>query len=340
MKILHEVNQLDIGGVEKVIRNIIKHDNKNEHSIVSYRDGAYRDELEKAGAKIFIVDKDDMDLSADVVHIHTGGDDSKLARYLGVNCPDLPIIETIHSPVRSRVSPKLLRKRIGVCKAVADMNENCEFIYNGLDINDFDNSSLKDLRSELGISPEAIVVGRLGRLGRDKGIEEWMLTVYRLQQAGHDIVPLIVGSSSADDTKYYGRLRLMAESLPLKNVVWVSNTLDIYNHLAIMDIFLYPSPTEGFGLVFAEAMLAGCLVVTYKTPVTWELFAGYAILTEKSIPALVDGVIKALKPDVRSVFSGLPYDFVRSDYNAEEMSQQYQELYERCHADSNVGCRS
>lgn len=347
MKIVHEVNQLDFGGVEKVIRNLIKYDLKNEHTVIAYRDGAYRSELEKVGAKIFLLENenDKVDIEVDLVHIHTGGGDSKMARQMGSRVPKsgkFPVIETIHSPVRSIIPAEFITQRVGVSKAVAAMNHGCEYIHNGLDIDELEDGPRVDphnVRLALSIPLEATVVGRLGRLGRDKGIEEWLLAVYRVQQEGHDIWPVIVGDASKEDQRYLGSMKLMAQSLPIKNIQWIGNKNDIMNYLQIMDIFLYPSATEGFGLVFAESLLACCTVVAYKTDVTHELFAGYAILTDNNVLALTEGLKKALIPEMRNAFSGIGHDFVKSEYDAERMSQNYQELYERCNANLNVNSR-
>lgn len=333
MKIYHECNQLSTGGVERIIRNIIKFDKVNEHAIISYKDGDYRHELEKVGGRILLLEKesDMIDEEADIFHIHTGGGDSRLARQLG---GDFPVIETIHSPVRSIIPAEFIRQRIGVCKAVSALNHDCETIYNGLDIKELEEVMWDPevMRESLGIPKDAVVIGRLGRLGRDKGLEEWLLAIYKIQMAGHNVWPVIVGGPGKGDDRYFGSVKLMAESLPVKNIKFVGHKTDIMNYLQIMDIFLYPSPTEGFGLVFAEAMMAGCTVVAYNTPVTMELFGGYGILTENNIPALVEGIKRALLPEIRNEFLGISSDFVRSEYDAKRMSEQYQELYERCNA--------
>lgn len=329
MKIVHEINQLDFGGVEKVVRNLIKYDKKNEHSIISYRDGAYRQELEKVGANIVLLQNknDTVDMEADVIHIHTGGGRSELAERLGKN---FPIIETIHSPVRSVVDGNCVFQRIGVSKAVAEMNTDCDFIHNGLDMSEIEpTEDANVIRSELGIGHDELVIGRLGRLGRDKGIEEWLLACYELQKMGKEFVPVIVGSASKEDERYVAQLKLMAECLPVKNIKWVGHKPDVMNYLQIMDIFMYPSLTEGFGLVFAEAIMAGCVVAAWETKVTHELFGGYAVLTKPTIKDLVHGVVKLFDPTYRSEFSGMSQDFVRSEYDAQKMSEQYQELYER-----------
>jgi len=96
-----------------------------------------------------------------------------------------------------------------------------------------------------------------------------------------------------------------------------------------MDTFLYPSSTEGFGLVFAEAMLNEALVVAYKTDVTNELFGGYALLVEQNIRSLIDGVERSLKQSIRDTILPLAYDRIIKDFDAIDMVAQYKELYEQ-----------
>lgn len=329
-QIVHELNQLDYGGVEKVIKNIIKYDKVNQHTILTYKDGPFRKEFEDIGAKVVMPNPDgDLDMEADIIHIHSGGGISQMATNLG---EAFCVIETIHSPVRSPMHDKCIRQRVGVCDAVSKMNSNCITIKNGIEIVDHELESIVTLKKELGIPEGLPVVGRLGRIGPDKGLEDWLLTCYRLQQNGYKFVPLIVGGEArGHEGKYIGRLKLIAESLPVKGIVWAGHRTDIENMFQLMDVFLYPSPTEGFGLVFAEAILSGCVVVTYNTPVTLELFGGYSILTKQSIHSLVQGVECALtSEDLKMEISGIGPDFIRSEYSAKRMSKDYQDLYERC----------
>lgn len=338
MKIVHEVNQLDFGGVEKVVRNIIKFDKKNEHHIITYKDGAYRPELEAVGAKITVLageDDDDIDVEADVIHIHSGGDISNLAHSIGHL---FPVVETIHSPIRSPNPSHLIFQRVGVSGAVAKMNDRAITIHNGLDFEEMvPKFEKEEIIKRMGWDPNRPIIGRLGRVGMDKGLEEWILACYHLQQQGYNFTPLIIGSEARGAKGYRGKLKLMCESLPLKNVVWMSNQKDICDYMQCMDVFLYPSATEGFGLVFVEAMHNGCVVVSYDTDVNREIIGGYSVLVkqEKGIYGLVDGIKKALMPEYRDEVQGMQDSFVHSEYDAERMSEDYQELYERCNADFN-----
>lgn len=333
MKIVHELNQLDFGGVEKIIRSIIKHDKVNEHTVLAYKPGPFKSKLEEVGAKVILMPEDDLDLEADVIHTHCGGGRSRLADHLA---GDFVIIETIHSPVRSPMGSDIITQRIGVSDAVSRMNDRCATILNGLEYDEIEPTRFRDeVREELGIHPSQIVIGRLGRVGRDKGLEDWLLMCGELQARGYDIVPLVVGGEARGCDGYIGKLKLMAECLPVKNVVWTGHHDDIGNYLQCMDVFLYPSPTEGFGLVFAEAMYNNCAVVTWQTPVTFELFGGYAVMVPQKdgIIGLVDKMEDLLThPEYMSEIAGNGRIFVESEYQAQRMSEQYQEAYERSYA--------
>lgn len=329
MKIVHEVNQLDFGGVEKIVRNIIKFDKKNEHSIAGYKDGEYRKELEDVGATIHILDPEgDINIAADIVHIHSGGAPSILAQDLQ---GEFPVIETIHSPVRSANVGGLVSVRVGVSEAVSKLNANCRTIKNGLDFEDMQpTKSIIEVKNELSLPIDVPVIGRLGRVGEDKGLEDWLLTCYELQQEGVNFVPLVVGGAARGKEDYIGKLKLLADSLPVKGVVWVGNQTEIANYLQIMNVFLYPSPTEGFGLVFCEAVHAGCMVVSYETEVTREIIGGYSVLTKKEdgVAGLVEGVKTAMNQGLKDDILGMQVSFVEDEYQAERMSKDYQDLYE------------
>lgn len=328
MKIVHELKQLDFGGVERIVSNLIKFDKENEYSIIAYKDGPFKEVLKKNGAKVYIAGKEDLDLSADIMHIHSGGDISKLGCELGEK---FPVIETIHSPVRSAMPDKFICQRVGVTNAVSKMNKNCKTIYNGLDIDSLiPTLSSENIKKKLGIPQGIPVIGRLGRLGRDKGIEDYLITCRKLQCEGLEFIPLIVGDEARNHDGYVGKVKLMAECLDIKNIKFIGHQADVANYFQIMDTFLYPSPTEGFGLVFAEAMLNQSMVVTYKTDVTHELFSGYAILTEKSINGLAEGVRRSLQQHFRDSILPIAFDRIIQDFNVINMVNQYKDLYEQC----------
>jgi len=327
MKIVHELMQLDFGGVERVIGNLVKFDKDNEYTIAAYKDGPFRKVLEENGAKVIMIGEKEVDLAADVIHIHTGGGVSKMGCELS---GQFPIIETIHSPIRSPMLDKHVNQRIGVTDSVSKMNSNCKTIYNGVDIDSLiPTLSPENIKKQIGI-PEGIpIIGRLGRIGRDKGVEDYLIACRYLQQSGLDFIPLVVGGEARDHYGYVGKMKLMAECLDIKNIKFIGHKDDVSNYLQIMDTFLYPSPTEGFGLVFAEAMLNESFVVTYKTNVTYELFGGYSILVDNNIESLVQGAKTSFNQNLKDSVLPIARERIMQDFDAINMVTQYKELYEQ-----------
>jgi len=328
MNILHELNQLEYGGVERMIANLIKFDKKNKHSILAYQDGPFREELKDV--EIIIAPKEkgkELDFETDLIHIHSGGAVSELAMSVGKG---FPIIETIHSPIRSPMRSELIAQRVGVTDVVSKLNHDCITIHNGLDFLEImPTKEPEDIKKELGIKEGLPVIGRLGRIGEDKYLEEWLLVCNYLQRMGLEFIPLIIGDETIGLNGYIGKLKLMAASLPVKNVIWAGHKVDVANYLQIMDVFLYPSATEGFGLVYVEAMFNDAVLVTYENEVSKEIAAGYSILTGPSIEDLAMGVIKGLDINMKDAITSVARGWVEGEFNAEQMVEKYGELYER-----------
>jgi hypothetical protein len=238
MNIVHELNQLEYGGVEKVIRNLIKFDSENKHRVITYKDGPFKKEFEAIGAEVIFMPKEGtIDLDADILHVHSGGAVSEMAMSLG---KAFTVIETIHSPIRSPMTKEFITQRVGVTEVVSRMNENCVTIHNGVDFSTLmETKTREEIRAELGIDNGATVVGRLGRVGKDKCMEEWILACYYLQQRGINIVPMIVGAEAQGLDGYIGKLKLMAASLPVKNIIWAGHKDDVANYLRQRDSDLY-----------------------------------------------------------------------------------------------------
>ena len=352
MRILHELNQLEMGGAERIVQSIIMHDDNNEHTVYSYKDGPMKKPLESSGAKVIIEDgKTEIDIDTDIIHIHTGGDVSKIATAVD---GQIPVIETIHSPVVSAVRDEFVTVRVGVSGTITKLNRKCRTIWNGVNIKRLNllgpsfaickgtvgyaagvkvTEEVKEYTSCRGyhkIPSNAFVIGRLGRLGYDKCLEEFLVTCHEVQKMdfGKDVHVLIVGDSASNSHGYLAKLKVMVASLPVKNVHFLPAITEVGWAYEAMDLFLYPSPGEGFCLVIAEAMACGVPVVTWETPLTKELFDGCAILTEHSIEALKRNVVFLMTHEaIRDSFAGMGEERAHADYVSEIMSQKYQDLY-------------
>ncbi len=139
---------------------------------------------------------------------------------------------------------------------------------NGIDINKFDYSNKeiwkKQIRQEYNIPDNKIILGFLGRVGKDKGFEELMAAFKSLKSKYPDIVLLYVGPNEKPDTVNSEYLKYFEEC---PDIIYTGGWVDdAERYLSAMDIFLFPSYREGFGNVVIEAEAMGVPVVVSDIP--------------------------------------------------------------------------
>ena len=319
-KIVHLVNQLTVGGVENVILNIQKF-GKHNLFVMSPKYGLMAEELNKAGANVFIRSYNDIltslnTMKPDIIHCHTNGGFVPV----GVNFPIVPkpkVITTIHNPAAYQMSTEDVR--VSVSKTVASMAQNTTTIINGIDIDKYKTPSknIQKIKDYYGFNKP--IVGRIGRLCSEKNIVDSILVAERLQE--YDFV--IVGNSSDD---YLQKCQRFVKDLKLDNVYFLLEQRD--NLYQLFDVFLYPSMYEGVGLVFLEAMVNKIPVVTYNFGVAREIINnnvnGYLVE-----PHSINGLCNAVKKAMNKETTENGYMTVLNNYDAKRMAKEYNDLYDK-----------
>lgn len=133
--------------------------------------------------------------------------------------------------------------------------EKFTVIHSGVDLRRFlaDRSLPAGTETELGISPEATVVGTVGRLTAVKGQEVLIRAVSEPIRRGERLFLVLLGE---------GELRRELEQLTLrmgieKNVRFLGWRPDVARIMTACDIVCLPSHNEGMGKVLVEAMALG-----------------------------------------------------------------------------------
>lgn len=108
-----------------------------------------------------------------------------------------------------------------------------------------------EIRNELGIGEDEFVFGFVGRLTRDKGVNE-MLEAFRKIDDKSKL--LIVGVREGTDTLEPELWNYAEEN---DRVIILDFKNDIERYYSAMDLLLLPSYREGFGMVIAEAAAVG-----------------------------------------------------------------------------------
>ncbi len=117
-----------------------------------------------------------------------------------------------------------------------------------------------EVRRELGYSDSDFIFGFVGRITRDKGINE-ILAAYRPLQKSAKL--LFVGSAEGLDTLDQA---LLTEARANKNIQFHDSVRDIERYFAAIDVLLLPSYREGFGNVIIEAAACGTPAIISDIP--------------------------------------------------------------------------
>lgn len=222
-------------------------------------------------------------MAADVVHansIRAGLLAVPAARLIGV-----PLVVHLRDRLpRSRVADASLQFiAMGAQVVVANSRYTAEglravtghgrlaVVYNPVDCARFDRSQLDrdGIRTQLGLSPDALVLAVIGQITPWKGQHEAVRALGRLRQGGSEAHLLIVGEpkfvSSAtrhDNVRYYSELRgLIAAEGVADRVQLLGERSDIPAIMGALDGLLVPSWEEPFGRVVIEAMALGVPVL-------------------------------------------------------------------------------
>ena len=134
------------------------------------------------------------------------------------------------------------------------------YIQNGIDL---DHVRLTrrpaDLRADLGLAPDAPVIGTMGRLVPVKGLDLFLRAARLIRDRRPDARFVIAGSGPLESS-----LRALAGTLDLPDVLFLGHRNDSCDVLGLMDVFALPSLNEGIPMVLLEALALARPVVASR----------------------------------------------------------------------------
>ncbi|MCK9684962.1 glycosyltransferase [Scleromatobacter humisilvae] len=151
-----------------------------------------------------------------------------------------------------------------------------------------DESDAGDLRAELGLRHDQMLVGSLGRLNQAKGMD-FLIAAFRAK-APADAVLAILGEGEE-----MGALQRLADGDPRVRLLGFRS--DVNAALGAMDLFVSASREEAFPLAILEAMRAGVPVISSATQGPLEMLAGQPaqIVPIGDVPALGEAIAATLE---------------------------------------------
>lgn len=291
IKVLHIIKSLGRGGAEMLLPETLKLHDKEKfefHYIyfLPWKDQMVR-AIEDAGGKVTCFEaKDNIRLllqykriigyskehKIDIIHCHlpwAGFVGRLVYRSIGI-----PVIYTEHNmQERYHIATKTINKKtfnsqslaFGVSQDVTNsINKNIKpklpvkTLLNGVNTESFQKTGASEIKRELGIPENAIVVGNVAVFRFQKRLVEWLQVIKELRRRNSNICGIIVGAGPLEE-----EIKNEWKALKLENIVFFPGLkTDVKPYFEAMDIFMMSSSFEGLPIALLEAMSMECAVVS------------------------------------------------------------------------------
>lgn len=201
-------------------------------------------------------------------------------------------------------------------------------IENGLDLNEFvlplDPVAKK---RQLGLDSCGPIVGTMGRLSWDKGLDCFLEAAVRVSTAYPNVQFLIVGDGEARKN-----LELLARKLSISpQTIFTGFRPDSLEILTLMDVFVLPSPHEAMPYTVLEAMAFEKPVVAIESTGAQDVVqqGETGLLVPPQDPeALAIAIVALLRDRAKSQAMGLAgREVVESQFTLAQMVRRTEELY-------------
>ncbi|MCX7610024.1 MAG: glycosyltransferase family 4 protein [Ignavibacterium sp.] len=170
--------------------------------------------------------------------------------------------DLLHNFLYNRVSKAFAISNVikkNLLETTSLKEDKIEIVYNGIDTKKFNPeiSDRKKIRNEFNIEDTELLIGMLARFTPGKGHEEFLQAAKILSKKFSNLKFIIVGEASRGEDDYAYNIKLLAKRLDLRNVIFTGFRNDTVDVLSAMDIFVFPSHSEAFGIALAEALSIG-----------------------------------------------------------------------------------
>ena len=282
MKILHITTHLNLGGIVSYLSSVaIELKRKGYDIIVASSGGHIQDVLSRNSIKHIhiplntkseispkvwfsysILEKYLIDNPVDLIHAHT-----RVAQVLAALLSRkfrIPVVTTCHGFFRPRWHRRKFpcwgNKVIAISNQVKQHlikdfgvdERNVVLIHSGIDTQKYKTLGIlekENLKKEIGIKQNHLVVGSAGRFSTVKGLDYFLKAIPHVLKEHENVTFLLIGYGRDEE-----RLRKISKDLKLGDkLIFYNPEKDIGYYLGVLDVFIAPSIQEGLGLSILEA---------------------------------------------------------------------------------------
>lgn len=249
------------------------------------------------------------------IHIHNDGEIGE-TELMKINAADCYIANTQYE------------KDQLVLKGVDD--EKIKVIGTGIDVNEYevDENKINDFKQKYKIKDDDIVIGYVGSIKSGKGVDILVEAFIKAFNHHKNIKLLVCGSYNG----YADELKQKAQQRNLPFIIINNfNDADKAVYLHAMDIFVLPSASESFGVVFLEAWACGKPVIGSSIGAVRSLISDGEdglIFEKKNADSLYQSIIKLISDkELRERIGANGYKKAAEIYNWPRIVRLYREAY-------------
>lgn len=364
IRILHAIRQGKVGGGETHVLDLVNELDKDqfESVILSFTDGPMVDKLHLDGFKTHVVHTEKpfnfmvwaavqkivADEKIDLIHAH--GTRANSNTFYAAKSFKIPLIYTVHGwsfhPDQNRVTKwvRTLSERLlvsiadkTICVSESNLKEGrgkfpmpkAVVILNGVNQVKFNpDRKHKNIRAQLGIEEEIILVGYVARITAQKAPLIFLRAIAEVPET-LPVKFLIVG-----DGDLKPQMLELAKELKLNSrIVFEDFRSDIPDVLAAMDIFCLPSLWEGLPIALLEAMAMKKAIVASEIDGINDLIVPMknGLLVPVLKPELLKDAIENLVNDavLRKELGNEAGRTINEKYNVQLMTEKIEKTYKQ-----------
>jgi len=168
----------------------------------------------------------------------------------------------------------------------------------------------KEIKEKYKIDSKSFVFGFVGRVTKDKGINELFRAYKDVYESDSSVYLLLVGNSEKTDSIDSELYDWIKEN---PHVIFAGYTNEVEKYLSAMDCFVLPSYREGFGLGVVEAEAMGVPVIVTNIPGPTDAMENEVtgiIVEKKDVPSLTAAMNRMkTEDDLRQRFADNAVEF-------------------------------
>jgi glycosyltransferase involved in cell wall biosynthesis len=367
MKVLQTISYFTSGGLEKLVLILTNELSKREIDVTFCIRESKKEisisnnvELHKfSGNNLFgllvlykickLIKKKEID----IVHAHIpGGGDFTIIGFLAAKITGKKFVLTIHGDIFEISKKKLLLFKFitNLSDKVVTVSDHIKFrllennyikpvnlmtIENGIDISPFDkNVCRKKKLNSLDLDHESPIIGSVGMIRNIKGYDVLITSFSDIIKLYPNAKLLIIGTmENKADLIYKTKLDGLISRLNLQeNIIFLGFRNNVNEILAILDVFVLPSRSEGISLSLLEAMASRKpIVATFAggTKYVLENNLNGILVPPEDTEALANGILKLLIDKIFATELGIKArETIEKKFSLNGMLDKYVKLYD------------